>query len=124
MRGVGVRTHVLFLSPQDFDVGKIQSTLQRLPTIDVDLSAAVVPQPAGARSLFENSASLFTPSEIMLYGLAKKRCWTEDELRSVINLVRDPAFMRRDIGPDLQRRVIFRMLFAHTSHTRNELSYR
>ena len=114
-------TFALFLSPQDIDVGKIHATLQRLPTIDVDLSAAVVPQPGGARSLFENSSYLFTPSEIMLYGLAKKRHWTEDELKSVINLVRDPAFLRRDIGPDLQRRVIFRIFFARNSHLCNAM---
>ena len=82
----------------------ILRTLPLLQAIDGNLS--LVPAPTGAQSAsLEHALRCFTPSEVMLYDLAKKDHWTETELGRVIALVRHPQFKGRDIGPDLISRV-------------------
>ena len=59
----------------------------------------------GLPNLFEHSLWRFTPSELRLYSLANQQHWSQSELREVIKLIRDPSFIARDVGPDLESRV-------------------
>ena len=82
----------------------MRSTIRLLPRIP--LRDSVVPDYVRPPSLLDDSLYAFTPSEMRLYSLANKKRWTESELTEVIDLLRDPSFLRRDIGPDLQSRVM------------------
>ena len=69
---------------------------------------------AGFYSEFD-SLYEFTPSEMRLYSLANKKRWTESESTEVIYLLRDPSFLRRDIVPDLQSRVMLNFSYFFIS---------
>ena len=47
----------------------------------------------------------FTVSEIRLYELASRFCWTESETKEVLRLLKDPCFDPRRIGSNIDTRV-------------------
>ena len=100
-------TQMEFVSEAGFTAVTMRQLCSQLPIVQLadSIRDSVVPDYVRPPSLYENSLHAFTPSEIRLYALANKRRWTESELTEVIELLRDPTFLRRDIGPDVQTRV-------------------
>ncbi len=47
----------------------------------------------------------FSVSEIRLYELASRFCWTDSETKEVLRLLKDPSFDPRQIGSDIDTRV-------------------
>ena len=47
----------------------------------------------------------FSVSEIRLYELASRFCWTDSETKEVLRLLKDPSFDPRQIGSDIDSRV-------------------
>ena len=94
----------------------VAQSVSLLPVPHVEVQRFLV-DGVGLANVFEHSLWRFTPSEVRLYDLANKNQWTQSELREVIKLIRDPSFIARDIGPDLESRVS-KKFFSYNSNTK------